>query len=86
MAGNETNIFQHKCSPHRLLKCSHHLCVGVWQVSWYLPLGLNAEIRYQREMKACLAVTTKEMKYVQLGWQWNICQMVYRKLRFGKRD
>lgn len=26
------NIFQHKCSPHRLLKCSHHLCVGVWQV------------------------------------------------------
>lgn len=53
---------------------------------WYLPLGLNAEIRYQREMKVCLGVTTKEMKYVQLGWQRNICQMVYRKLRFGKKD
>lgn len=25
----------------------------------YLPLGLNAELRYQREMKACLGVTPK---------------------------
>lgn len=85
------NIFHHDSSPPQTPEvfpvslCAAPSGVHPYIQIWYLPLGPKAALRYKRDMKASLGVTTKR-EAGPAHWATKHCQMVYGQPRSLKKD